>query len=626
MVGEGRKRCASPIFGKLVTRQAKDGEKSGSSEGATMLSLRKATRTRAMRLAALALTLLLPLATLAGCNQAPPPLFESLNLGVPAAALKSPVKGPLPDGTVLHVGITFKVNPQVLKLVGQQPLQPGQPSDLERFAKQLGIDDATYQKVKSFFNAQGLVLQLSKLRTYLSLQARAGTLARLLQTKFVIHKYKGRTFYAPATPPKVPTFLADSIAAVTGLDNYSVRPVHALQMNPGGLHTSRKGALDCSPDNQSLTPADVAKAYGYSALNQRGLLGEQMTVNLVEVDGSYLDDIQNYLGCINFKGHLSVINVDGSPSNAEGESTLDIEMVAGLAPAASIKLYQTDGSAGGDTWMQVNDELQQIINDNTKNANAGSVVSISLGIDEADITSDDVNALDSSLQQLTQAEHMTVFVASGDCGAFASGNFLDLGVSYPASDPWAVAVGGTELSINAQGMRTGEVTWSNFPNIFSCNNSWGSGGGNSSLFNHPGWQNANGVNNSHSDNMREIPDVAAVADNLAVYYQGQWGVVGGTSAAAPIWAAGQALVNEDTIKRLGTFAYAPQLYYAVADKQVSANPYFDVTYGNNLYYTATPGWDYTTGLGTPNLANFDRAVCTILAQAATGSTGGPATC
>ena len=169
-----------------------------------------------------------------------------------------------------------------------------------------------------------------------------------------------------------------------------------------------------------------------------------MTINLVETDGSYQDDIQNYLSCIDFKGHLSFVNVDGGPSDAEGESTLDIQMAAGLAPAASIVVYQTDGNAGDDPWTQVNDELQHIIDDNTNNANAGSVVSISLGIDEGDISSDDVRALDSSLQQLTKVEHMTVFVASGDCAAFADETFGDLSVSYPASDPWAVAVGGTE--------------------------------------------------------------------------------------------------------------------------------------------------------------------------------------
>jgi len=407
-----------------------------------MMVFRRAYHAKLVRLSALFLTLLLPLASLVSCNQPATPQYVSLNLGIPAAALHSPVKGPLPDATVLHVGVTFKIDPRLLGQADHQKLQPGQRSNLEVLANRLGIDDATYQKIKQFFHPKGIILSLSKLRTHLSIQAQAGTLANALHTKFVIHQYKGRTFYAPATPPKVPAFLANSIAAITGLDNFSKPPRHALDITyPQASHTSQHGAQDCSPDDQTLFPGDVATAYGYNTLYQHGLHGENMTINLVEIDGSYPDDIQNYLSCIHFKGHLSFINVDGGPSDAQGESTLDVQMVAGLAPAASIKVYQTDGNADDDTWTQVNDELQHILNDNTANANAGSVVSVSLGIDEADISSDDVRALDSSLQQLTQVEHMTVFVASGDCAAYADETFGDLSVSFPASDPWAVAVG-----------------------------------------------------------------------------------------------------------------------------------------------------------------------------------------
>jgi kumamolisin len=272
-------------------------------------------------------------------------------------------------------------------------------------------------------------------------------------------------------------------------------------------------------------------------------------------------------------------------------------------------VYQTDGNADGDTWVQVNDELQRILDTNVSIPNAGSVVSISLGIDEGDITSGDVRALDRSLEQLTLLENMTVFVSSGDCGAFDDETYGDLSVSYPASDPWAVAVGGTELSINSQQQRTDEVVWSaQDPNFAHCKNSWGSGGGNSTLFQRSGWQNAKGVNNQYSQNDRQVPDVAGVADNMAVYFQQQWGDFAGTSVATPIWATGQALVNEDTIAHVGIVGYGPQLYYAVADEKAGGNAYFDVTQGDNLYYPATSGWDFATGLGTPNLANFDQAV------------------
>src|SRR5260370_12624539 len=97
----------------------------------------------------------------------------------------------------------------------------------------------------------------------------------------------------------------------------------------------------------------VGRGRGYNTIYQRGWHGEYMPINLVETDGSYPDDIHNHLGCSHFKGHLSFINVDGGPSDAEGESTLDVQMVAGLAPAASIKVYQADGN-GDDPWTQVN--------------------------------------------------------------------------------------------------------------------------------------------------------------------------------------------------------------------------------------------------------------------------------
>jgi subtilase family serine protease len=567
-----------------------------------MLLLRKAYHRKIVHLSALFLTLLFSLASLVSCTQPEPP-FTSLNLGIPAAALQSPVKGKLPDSTELHIGITFKIDPRLLHQADQQRLHPGQPSP----PGGLGIDNGVFAKIKAFF--QGIDLHLSKLRTYVSFQAKAGTLARLLQTTFVIHFYKGRTFYAPSTPPKVPTDFAYTIDAITGLDNYSQPPKHDLHITyPQASHGSQHAALDCSPDNQTLAVGDVAGAYGYTHLWQRGLHAEHMTINLVEIDGSYQEDIQNYLGCIHFQGHLSFVNIDGHPSDAQGESTLDIQMAAGLAPADSLVVYQTDGSADGDTWVQVNDELQSIIDTNVSKPNAGSVVSISLGIDEGSITSNDVRAIDSSLQQLTLLENMTVFISSGDCGAFADETYGDLSVSFPASDRWAVAVGGTELSINSQQQRKDEVVWSNGLNPLHCKNRWGSGGGNSTLYQRSGWQNAKGVNNKYSQNDRQVPDIAGAADNVAVYFQQQWGAVAGTSVAAPIWAAGQALVNEDTIAHVGIVGYGPELYYAVADENAGGNAYFDVTSGDNLYYPATPGWDYATGLGTPNLANFDQAV------------------
>src|SRR5947199_10848925 len=105
-----------------------------------MISLWKAYHTKVVHLSALFLTLLFSLASLVSCNQ-PAPLYTSLNLGIPAAALQSPVKGNLPDSTELHIGITFKIDPRLLQQADLHRHQPGQPSKPQG----LGIDNGLYQ-------------------------------------------------------------------------------------------------------------------------------------------------------------------------------------------------------------------------------------------------------------------------------------------------------------------------------------------------------------------------------------------------------------------------------------------------------------------------------------------------
>lgn len=552
--------------------------------------------------------LLAPLASCGGVSTPAPLQITTLDLGIPAVALSSPITGNLPDSTPMHVRITFKMNQSVLNQMQNQKIQPGQSSNLERFASKIGIDDSKYQSIKNFFNPAGIALKLNKLRTHLAIDAKASTIAKVLQTSFVIHSYQGHTFFAPKTMPKAPRALTDSIQVITGLDNYSSKPQHDFTMQFKHKTEAKQPTADCSPLQNTILPKDVANAYGYSQLWQQGLNGENMTVNLVEIDGSYSSDVQNYRNCINFKGHISVVNVDGHPSDALGESTLDIQMVAGLARSANIVVYQTDGNASNDVWTNVNDMLQQISDNNVNNASSGQVVSVSLGAAEQEMSSNDAMAIDSSLQQLIKAEHMTVLIASGDCGAFTTRRYGQLSVSFPASDPWATAVGGTILQTNSNGSRGRETVWSDNSNQAKCTNQWGSGGGNSAAFQRQSWQNAPGVQNSYSTGRRQLPDISAVAYALAVYFKGQWGAVGGTSAAAPIWAAGLALVNEGTIKQSRHFAYGPQMFYNVANKGSGAQPYFDVTSGNNLYFPATPGWDFATGLGTPNLPSFYQTV------------------
>jgi len=270
--------------------------------------------------------------------------FSPVDLGIPAAALNSPVVGSLPGDTLLHVRLTFKIQNQQAQ--GSQP-QSGtvvQSQDLEKQANQIGISDATFQKIKQVLGVQGVTLTLSSLHTELKVDALARTIGPLFQTQFVNHNYEGRVFYAPATTPLLPTFIADQVIAVTGLDNYSINPKPAFSalsaLTTNQAHPAM-GQADCTAPQGTVFPNQVAHAYGYDQFHSHGYNGQNMTINLVEIDGVAMSDVQNYAQCVQYAGHIRFVNIDGPAPQPQGETTLDMDMIMGLARNATIVDYQT---------------------------------------------------------------------------------------------------------------------------------------------------------------------------------------------------------------------------------------------------------------------------------------------
>jgi kumamolisin len=214
--------------------------------------------------------------------------------------------------------------------------------------------------------------------------------------------------------------------------------------------------------------------------------------------------------------------------------------------------------------------------------------------------------------RLAAASGITVFVASGDQGAYDCQTHdwgdLRLSTSWPGNSPWVVSVGGTLLSVNADGTYRSEAGWED---ILST---WGSGGGWNPSAERPGWQRAPGVDDASSNGRRQVPDVAAAADPdsaFFVVYRGREEAVGGTSAAAPFWAGVMALTRQYARRKDADVpGYANPLLYAVARSDPAA--FHDVTSGGNRYFRARRGWDYVTGLGSPNVEAFAEATAAYL--------------
>jgi kumamolisin len=195
--------------------------------------------------------------------------------------------------------------------------------------------------------------------------------------------------------------------------------------------------------------------------------------------------------------------------------------------------------------------------------------------------------------QAAAAMGVTVCVAAGDGGSTDGENDGLNHVDFPASSPNALACGGTTLVASGNSI-TSETVWNEL-----ANNEGATGGGISDVFPLPSYQNGAGVPPSANPNHnvgRGAPDVSGDADPTTGYVtlvDGQPDVIGGTSAVAPLWAGLIALVNESVGKPVGFVN--PLLYQSAS----TAGDFNDVTSGNNGAYSAGPGWDACTGLGSP---------------------------
>ncbi|MGA6972898.1 MAG: S53 family peptidase [Candidatus Binatus sp.] len=460
---------------------------------------------------------------------------------------------------------------KVKKLVG------GGRSHISRheFAKTYGAAPADFAAVKKFAEKHGLaVVQEDAARRSVVL---SGTVAHfndafgvdLQQLEYDGGSYRGRTG-AVRLPPE----LKGIVEGVFGLDN---RP----QAKPHFRARSAHGNVHWKAQSSSFDPNQVASLYDYPGGNGKG-----ECIVLIELGGGYRPaDLSAYFSQLKIPlPKVSAVSVDhgknhptGDANGPDGEVMLDIEVAGAIAPAAHIVAYFTPNTDAGFL-----DAITTAIHDST---NKPSVISISWGGPESGWTQQAMTAFDEAFQAAA-ALGITVCVAAGDNGSSDGVSDGANHVDFPASSPFALACGGTNLQASG-GSIVKEVVWNDGAN------GGATGGGVSSFFPVPPWQEGLKTNLGTLKN-RGVPDVSGDADPDSGYdirVDGSTGVFGGTSAVAPLWAALIALIN--SAKGTSAGYLNPTLY---------KNPgvLHDITQGNNGAFTASPGWDACTGLGSPD--------------------------
>jgi kumamolisin len=345
-----------------------------------------------------------------------------------------------------------------------------------------------------------------------------------------------------------------------------------------------------------MTALQVASFYSFPA----GTDGTGQTVAIIELGGGYTAaDLQTYFSGLGLSvPSVTAVPVDGGANTpgqqADGEVELDIEVIGAIAPGAAQQVYFAPNTDQG---------FIDAISDAIHAAPTPIAVSISWGGSEDSWAAQDRTSMDDTIADAAVLG-VTVTVAAGDNGSGDGATDGKPHCDFPASSPHALACGGTKLvgDLTANTI-TSEVVWNE-----TTSNLGAGGGGVSDVFPLPSWQSTAGVptlsgssgtSGTTGTTGRGVPDVAGNADPMTGYQivvDGKQTVVGGTSAVAPLWAGLIARLAQSTGKKFGLLQ--PLLYAGTTPGKDVAG-FNDITQGNNGAYSAGPGWDACTGLGSP---------------------------
>jgi len=457
----------------------------------------------------------------------------------------------------------------------------------EQFAASYGANPEDLAKVEAFGHQHNLtVIETSQARRTVVLSGTVASLSAAFGVYLANYEHPDGAFRGRTGPIYIPEDLAGIVQGIFGFDN---RP----QARPH-FRKHKKAPTPAQPT--TYTPLQVAQLYDFPT----GLDGTGECIGILEFGGGYTtSDLNTYFQGLGIAApSVTAVSVDGvtnqpapGTDSPDTEVMLDIEVSGAVAPGANIVVYFSDFTEQG--WV---DAVTTAVHDTVHKP---SVLSISWGFAEGQQiwSAAAIQAVNEAFQAAA-AMGVTVCCAAGDDG---SRDQVDDGLAhcdFPASSAFVLACGGTTLNSSGANI-TSETVWNDGPS------GGATGGGISDSIDLPTWQaNANVPPSVNPGGRigRGVPDVAGNADPETGYQilaDGQQGVVGGTSAVAPLWAGLIARLNQ----KLGTpVGFLNPLLYA---QLVTAKALNDITVGNNDItgkiggYSASPGWDACSGYGSP---------------------------
>jgi kumamolisin len=497
--------------------------------------------------------------------------------------------------TVINVSLKLRRKKALPALTGR----PTVVMTRQELADQFGAAQSDVDAVVRAFTPFGLKVVEKNLATRtVKLSGSVSAMEQAFQVKLFNYTHPSGDYRGRVGAVNVPTAVKDIVQGVFGLDNRRV----VRDRRDQAIAKNRKHMT--SVPSAWYIPSELASHYNFPAGD-----GSGQCVGLLEFGGGYFSsDLQGFCELANISSPtVTAISTDGTATNAkdgaEGEVMLDIEVVAGVCPKASIVVYFAQFTEQG--WITV---LDAAVHDQTNNP---GILSASWGESEdTDIwTLSAMTQVNETLQEAAMIG-VTVCIAAGDDGSSDAVTDGQAHVDFPSASPYVLSVGGT--TIPTKGGNNADIVWMEGDGLRS-DNGGSTGGGVSAVFPRPTWQSAITIQPLNPGALvgRCMPDLAANADWNAspylLFVDGSAQPNGGTSAATPLVAGLLTLINAARAPGQRVGFLTPVLYQASPGTTgtVGAAGCIDVQSGNNNTasiggFSAGPGYDAVSGWGTPN--------------------------
>jgi subtilase family serine protease len=509
----------------------------------------------------------------------------------------------------------------------------GKYLSLSTLQKSYGASSSKYNAVINAFKKYGVTAKLDVTHLRVGATLSIKNAQKIFGTPWDLYSSNGEDLALPVNSPKPVSGIPGNVDTVAGMR----LEVSGSSSAFDGGSPQRTGTIDagCTPGSfpsavtasAGLFPNQILTAYGIDQMHSTGLLGQGSKIAIVGEAPTVANDLNTFRNCFGFQG-TSLQQKGNTSSKPILESSLDSQVISMVTPQlANFTLWGhslNESSDDGDVlgFLQM---LAQPIQGTASGAPLPDVISVSYGTCEPKVSPYSASRTIVERQLAATASlGITTVVAAGDSGSSTCAKGVPANqltsadkaqaASWPATSPWVLAVGGTNVTLNPDNTIASSGVWNDTTYPPPYNKAAGGGGGVSTFESKPSWQPSYNGQSKY----RMVPDVAVFADESPGYVivcssavkncpsspAQSIAYIGGTSAATPL-VAGMIALWDQQARQTGAPrpGFVPPLLYSLAKQAPYA--FLDVTLGNNQVFgglsccAAAPGFDLASGSGQP---------------------------